>query len=222
MAPTNCRPIEEDELDAAAAALSAVVGEAEAAKPTLSRRLCRFPDGAFGLVVNGCFPISHALDREHPWVVQNGMAVLEIGYPIAEAVSLLASPDNPELEVARRRRLNEEHEQEKREREEGAKRAAAEAEANRVRDIADAEKYHQRSFEGDFSELGRNLWALALLVEGRDRELADDLRVLAEHQRVALGNLTNRLDFPRVEWNKRPRVSTGWEWWLRATDKPSV
>jgi len=217
-------PIADSDLAAAVAELAAVVGEAEANTPKWLRRLVRLTDtGAVGLSLSTCCAINDPDERErHPWTHQGGLDAISVAYPLKEAVAILNSNESPELEVSRRRRLFEAWNAEKAAQAE-KQRIAQEQEAARAKqEREDAVRFNERSWEADYSELGRTLLALAVMCEGRDRALADDLRVLADHQRVQLGNLTNRLDFPRCEWNPRPSVKVGWQWWLRATEKPSV
>jgi len=210
-------PIADSDLAAAVAELVAAVGEAEANKPSWIRRLVKLGTGELGLVVNSCVAIRRDdLSWKSPWTA-NGMATIAVAYPLSEAVAILKSDDSPEIEVERRQKLFAEFQAEKAKREE-EKRKAEEAAAQRLaQDRLDEERFHARDWEANYSELGRTLLGLAVMVEGRDSRLCDDLRALARHQRVHLGgNVTNPLPYPRVQWDKPPSTSScGWQWWLR-------
>jgi hypothetical protein len=222
--PTSFVILADDEVDAAVAKLAVVLNSTtEASKASWVRRLCRLPGGELGAVVRTCAVINNAIDREHPWVPEGGMNVYDVAYPLKEAVSILTSGSSPELEVERRAKLFEAFQAAKTKREAAKRKAEEEAAARAAQDRLDETRFHARNWETDFSDTGRVLLGLAVLVQGRDSALADDLRTLAQHQRCRLGgDLTNPLPYPRCEWDKGPSTSTGWQWWKRAIGKPSV
>jgi len=208
--------VSDDEAPEAVAALAKLIGEAEANKPSWVRRLVKLGTGEIGAIVRTCCQIQReSLDWKSPWTVPNGLSAIEVAYPLAEAVGILQSTDSPEIELERRRSAFAVFQAEKAKREEEKRKAEEAAAARLVQDRLDEERFHARDWEAQYSDLGRTLIALSIMCAGRDSALSDDLRFLAEHQRVSLGNLTNQLPFPRVPWNKVPRTSSGWQWWLR-------
>jgi hypothetical protein len=227
MGPTkNFSFITDEESPAAVAALAAIVGEVEAAKPSWLRRLVRLLDtNEFGLAVRECASLSKGDAAWNlPWTAPNALLPVEVGYSLAEGIALLQGPDNPEAELERRRRLVEEHAAAVKAREDEDRRRTDQAAAALVRVREDGEKYHARDWQVGWTEIGRTLLAVALLCEARDPVLANDLRIVAEGQRSSNGSTPTRpLPFPRtVAWFGGPTSSPGWQWWLRATDKPST
>lgn len=178
------RPIIDDELPAASAALAEIVGKKEAAKPTLARRLGVLIDGS-GFVLTIEIPADAIVGQTwHPGPAEAPKFTVA-AFPLAVGVELLRSPGNPEIELTDRRRRYDEHLKG-----EAAKRAA---EAKVITDLhaqqAREEQERASCRGGDWQLLGaleRFAARLALAVESRDAGLAGDLRKLVADRLAGL------------------------------------
>jgi hypothetical protein len=109
---TDFRPCESDGAwNLCTAALAKVIGEAEASKPLWLRRMALSAKGSTPLILVTHCPWVSKMDPAStcPWLTSdqghNPLATEQRAHPIAEGVALLQSPENPELEIARRREL---------------------------------------------------------------------------------------------------------------------
>jgi hypothetical protein len=222
----NYNLVSDAEAPEAVAALAKIIGEAEANKPSWIRRLVKLGTGELGLIVNSCIAIRRDdLSWQSPWTVANGMAAIAVAYPLSEAVAILKSADSPEIEVERRRKLFEEFQAATRKREEEKAKAESEAAARLVRDREDEKRFRSREWLMGFTPLGRFATALALMIEKRDPDLANALRILVDSgERSTHGSDPTRpIPYPRCEWWQSPKVSTfSSRWWENASTRPST
>lgn len=178
------------ELAACIAELARLIGKKEASSPEWTRRLCVLRDsGTAALLVNHailCADLGMAVNDPHVLVG------VPVALPLAEAVALLQSPENPELELVRRQRFVDETRAKARQRAETADaegrakaQAAAKAKVERAEFRADA-------WEG-LTEVQRFVARLALAVASADPSLAATIRGVVRESLA--GD-----DFPRAQW----------------------
>ena len=153
----------------------------------------------------GCI-VTHvrvAMNPDAPWRDPDDLHPIPIGLPLAQAVALLASEKNPEVELQRRQRLVDEFDagQEAKQKA-NMERQAAEAEATR-RAAKERSDFKADDWEKKLTDPIRFVLKLAVLVEKRDPALAADVRSLiaemdAHVKAIARGK--PGLDFPRGKW----------------------
>ena len=185
----------DEETEAGIAALEGVVGPAESARMSWRRRLCILPSGEWGLLLDECgFLSAGALIQFTP----GSVTATPVALPIADAVALLRSPANPEIELQRRRTfladLNARH--------------AKQAEDERDRQLAssarqqDAEaraKTYRWDQWAQLTDWQRLAYSLALaLDEGEDPALA--LRRIAGSVTSFHGARATPLPPPNAQW----------------------
>jgi hypothetical protein len=223
----NYTLVSDAEAPEAIAALAKIIGEVESAKMSWVRRLVRLGTGELGLTVNSCVAIRRdSLDWQFPWNVPNGLMPITVAFPLGEAVSILQQPDCSEVELERRRQAFASFQSEKSKREAEKLKAEKEAEARLVKDREDETRFREREWQMGFTPLGRFASALALMVEKRDPDLANDLRILVDCGERSTGGSdpTRPIPYPRTCWWQSPKVQTfSHRWWENAsTQKAST
>ena len=125
----------DERLPEGVAELAKIIGETEAVKPSWVRRLVLF-GAEWRLTVSDC---SQLQDGSAPWTQPNSLLRMPAAFPLQEAVDLLASPRNPEAELARREQQTREYyerlareEAAKQKREKELREAKEQAERDRV------------------------------------------------------------------------------------------
>ena len=168
------------EIDAGVAALSVVIGEQEANKPSWIRRLAKSKsDGAWLVIINECMHLSpRSSEFEHPQYTPNVAVPIPTGYPIIEGVALLASEQSPEKELARRQGLIDAHNERQAAKRAEELRQEQAAAAHREQQREDNEKYHTEDW-ARLPPMIRMAHRLAILFEEKDPELSQKIRELA-------------------------------------------
>ena len=189
----------DEELKAGLVELEKLIGPKLSKAPGWLRRLCIIKStGNIGCVVTHC---RQAMHPEAPWRDSDDLHPVPLALPLAQAVALLASEKNPEIELARRQRLVDEFDagQEAKQKA-NMERQAAEAAANAAA-LKERRDYKADDWEKKLSDPIRFVLKLAVLVEKRDPALAADVRSLiaemdAHAKAIAKGQAG--LDFPRA------------------------
>jgi hypothetical protein len=189
------------ELPALVDALAKLVGR-EAKIVSWQRRLACTSDGTSPLIiVNAPARVTSPNCDDHiqPWRDPQNLAVTQLVLPISDAVELLASPHNPELEIERRAKLCQAHAEDEQ------RKAKTRAEANAAREKAEAAAAKERlDYKADLWErmdpLQQCFLRLAVAVEGKDKALAASIRsvVNTSIQEAVAGTPP---DFPRATWD---------------------
>jgi hypothetical protein len=192
---TGFREPSDDEWDAGITALEAVLGPIESARQSWRRRLVIMASGEWRLTVNECgFLSAGALIQFTPGSVD----AFPVALPIADAVLLLRSKDNPELELQRRRtwlaELNARHQ----------KQAADEMNRQREavkqqQDAAERAKTYRWDQWAQLVPWQQFAYSLALAVDGGE-DLASALRRIAGSVRSFHGERAEVLPPPSRQW----------------------
>ena len=153
----------------------------------------------------GCI-VTHvrvAMNPDAPWRDPDDLHPIPIGLPLAQGVALLASEKNPEIELARRLRLRDEQEAAAEARqEENRARQEAEAAENR-RAAKERSDFKADAWEKTLTDPIRFVLKLAVLVQGRDKDLAADIRSLVAEMDAHAKDIARGkpgLDFPKARW----------------------
>jgi hypothetical protein len=203
---TEFRPCESDGAwNLCTAALAKVIGEQEAAKPQWLRRMALSAKGSTPLLLITHCPWVSPFDPASTIVWERSdqgldpLATEQRAHPIAEGVALLQSPENPELEIARRRGLMAE----KRDRDQAARDAIAlpaERERKRESELSDLRNRYGLAVWEKLDPATRALAYLGHLVRDKYPDLGAAVREAV--------HFTDREDaqttLPRSEWWKRP------------------
>ncbi len=187
----------DSELPALVDQLAKLIGR-ESKLASWQRRLAIFTsDGQTPLlVVNAPAIVTSEFAGDHmsPWTNPRTSETVQLVFPLADGVELLASPHNPELEIERRAQLCAKHaEEERRKREEATKVAKA------AQEQAEALAKERTAFRADdweqkLSDDHRVLLALAVAIEGHAPKVASGIRATVK------AALAGPLPFPRVTW----------------------
>ena len=183
----------DEETKTGLAELEKLIGKKLAASPGWPRRICVIrATGSIGLIITHC---RQAMNPNAPWRDPDDLVAIPIGLPLGHAVALLASAANPEIELARRVRLVDEFEAgQEAKRKANVERQAAEAAAVRA---ANKERLDFRAAEWPvFNPLQRFGARLALTVQGRDPDLAADIRAVMSIEAAD----PKGANFPRGQW----------------------
>ncbi|MGB8298315.1 MAG: hypothetical protein WCG85_23070 [Polyangia bacterium] len=176
MARSLWREPTDEEMKGALEKLTELIGKKLAAAPGWLRRLVIIKNsGSVGVVVNH---VKQPLQFPNaPWGDPDDTFPVPIAMPLAEGVALLASASNPEIELARRVRLVDEWKAgQEVKRKANAERQAAEAAENRR--IAKERADFRATEWPALNPLQRFGARLALMVQGRDKDLAADIRAV--------------------------------------------
>ncbi|MGB8294248.1 MAG: hypothetical protein WCG85_02350 [Polyangia bacterium] len=188
---------DDSQMEAGVAALAAVVGEPESARASLQRRLVLAPDGWRLLVSEPGFLSNN--DYGLLQFTKGASDGYQVALPIGQAIELLRSKDNPELELQRRKnRLAELAERHRLQAE--AEHNARLAAAKRQTDAAENAKTYRHS---DFAALDvwqQAFYSLALRVQDRDPQLAADLKSVAGASRGVFGERSTPIAAPNARW----------------------
>ncbi len=135
------------------------------------------------------------------WLPHYPTAAITIAVPLAVGVSILMSPNSPEVEFKRRRDLHEAYRNAESEKARiaAAKRDAEIAETQRKDN--ERQQFRAAAWE-QLSALERCAARLALLVGERDPQLATDIR-------AAIAGAGDTKNFPRTVWWKNMEGATG-------------
>jgi hypothetical protein len=187
----------DDQMPAGVAALAVVVGEAEAARASWQRRLVIMGDNkTFRMTVNECGFLSNG---DLPQFAPGSVTATPVALPIAEAVALLKSKDNPELELARRRQflaeLNERHR--KQQEDELNRQLAA---SKRQLDAQERAAAFRHSDWAALDVWQQAFYSLAIRVQERDPTLAADLKSVAGASRGVFGERSTPIAAPSSVW----------------------
>lgn len=202
--------LEKAELRAGLRELVAVVGKGKIGDdPTLVRRLSLRREGSgWDLAVRRCRVTLG--ENDVPWSrISQGMVFDTFYLPIPEALALLDSPENPELEVLRRERLWEAELQRRAEVQERDRLRVAKE--NRS---ANEQRQRERDFKKDdwdrmTSPHSRYFFTLAMLAEKRgDRAAAEDFRQVARlGQHIKNASDDRGPEWPGVMWWAPPETT---------------
>jgi hypothetical protein len=155
-------------------------------------------DGSWRLLISECGFLS-GNDYGLLQFTRGAADAFPIAMPLADAVALLKSKDNPELELARRRQfladLAERHR--KQEEDERNQQLAASKRQLDAQERAAAFKHHEWMVLQPWAQA---LFALGLRVKERDPELADDLRKVASSSTGIHGERSTPLPPPAKQW----------------------
>lgn len=191
----------DEELKAGLVELEKLIGPKLSKAPGWLRRLVFVKaSGNIGCVVTH---VRQAMHPDQPWRDSDDTHPVPLALPLAQAVALLASALNPEIELQRRQRLCDEFDagQEAKQKA-NMERQAAEAAENRRANKERAD-FKADDWEKKLTDPIRFALKLAVLVEKRDPALAADVRSLiaemdAHAKAIAKGQAG--LDFPRAKW----------------------
>ncbi|MGC9986685.1 MAG: hypothetical protein ABSF35_24095 [Polyangia bacterium] len=170
------RQVTDEELPAALAALTEIIGKKTAAQPSMQRRLGIMRDGsAYVLALE--IPADAIIGQ--PWHPSpNGPPQFTVcGFPIAKGVELLAGPLNPEAELTDRRQRYDQYLKGETAKRAAEAKAIADTQAQRLNEEVERQKCHAGEW-ALLNSLERFACRLALAVESRDAGLAADLRKL--------------------------------------------
>jgi hypothetical protein len=187
-------------------ALAEVLGdETEAARLSWVKRLVRRKADDTWLLTIADPPFLSYGDplRTQPWLVPHATTGTQFAYELDEAVRILASPDNPELEIERRHKLIEQHTA----REEAHNIEARNAEQARQAAVAkaqsDAKTYRQSDWDA-LTTLERMFYTLATKLKTSNPALAAAIRATAEDSKrtgpTTNGKRNYPLPLPHCEW----------------------
>ncbi len=189
------------ELNEGIAELAKHVGKKAASSPTWTKRLAvSTADGAPCLVITGCLPAHEG----SPWVdLPFSLLPVPRSCPLAEGVALLASADNPEATLERRRQLIADHEAEVRRLDEARRQQAIEAQQRQQEEHQARETFHADTWRA-LTDDRRFKLRLAIAVEKDQPAMASAIRSLVAEEiansRAAEQTGEPRLAFPRCDW----------------------
>ena len=195
---TGFREPTDEEWPEGVAALTAVIGEAESARQSWRRRLVIMASGELRLTVSEPGFLSAGSDGLIPFTL-GSVTATPVALPIADAVALLRSPANPEIELQRRRTfladLNRRHAQQ--ELDSRAQQLAASARQQDAEARAKNFKWDQWAVMEPWQQA---LYTLALKVRPRDSQLADDLKTVASSSTGIHGERSTPIPAPSAVW----------------------
>ncbi|MGA7741182.1 MAG: hypothetical protein WBP56_14460 [Polyangia bacterium] len=194
------RQVTDEELPAALAALTEIIGKKTAAQPSMQRRLGIMRDGsAYVLALE--IPADAIIGQ--PWHPSpNGPPQFTVcGFTIAKGLELLQGPLNPEAELTDRRRRYDEYQKAETAKRAAEARAIADVQAQRLNEEVERQKCHAGEW-ALLNSLERFAARLALAVESRDAGLAADLRKLVADRLAGA-------DDDAEAWPRNPAWCTG-------------
>jgi hypothetical protein len=194
------RAVTDDELPAALAALSDLVGKKTAAQPSWARRLGVLRDGT-GFVLALEIVADEIIGL--PWhpSPSGPPQFIVAGFPLAVGVELLQGPLNPEAELMDRRRRYSEYLAAQSAKAAAQAKASADQQASQAREDEERGRFHADDWRL-LNEVQRLAVRLALALEPRDVALAGDLRALVRD------SLTGLDDDPE-SWPRTPAWCQG-------------